>query len=268
MKNCKRHLIRARAVVLVLSVLPLSAFAYDTGIYRDILDTRDCLLNDDSHLVYTTPLGVVPSTEKGGYTVTIKDYDALLNFDDHLYDFIGMGSIFDPKLPKANNGITSITIPALPDDATLEEIILWQQCYTDISLVYAPHKHDLGPICYSPTNHWRECRICHEVIMDWHHDYNEDGVCDICGQDIVYYKVSVLDTQNGKVTVSKDKASLNQRVDVTVEPADGYVLQELHFYKLNSVRSELTRYEDVPGEKYHLTAPSYDVEIEAVFVKK
>ena len=41
MKNYKRHLTRALAVLLVISVLPLSAMAYETKIFRDILNTPD-----------------------------------------------------------------------------------------------------------------------------------------------------------------------------------------------------------------------------------
>ena len=73
--------------------------------------------------------------------------------------------------------------------------------------------------------------------------------------------------EHGKIVLSKEKGALDERIDVTVVPDEGYELKEIRFFNLNKVHSQLTRYEDVKGEKYHFIVLPWDIEIEADFVE-
>ena len=284
----RRFIRSALVLVLILSVLPLSAMAYQTLIYNKFYDSADARFADEDNVVYREFIDALEDTEDGGFTIGILESGLQLEHDGKLYEFMGFGSRLDPDLPCIDNGVTSVTIPELPENATGEEERLWLLRYSELTAAYAPvqpkdepdkepdkkpeahvHVPDESRWFNSDTNHWRICKTCGQYCsMDWHHDENGDGKCDQCGMTILRYPIKVLECEGGRITVSQKDGAYRDVVDVTVETNPGYAFKQIHFFKLDEKRHELIRWEDVHGSRYHFDMPFYEVEIEAEFVKQ
>lgn len=78
------------------------------------------------------------------------------------------------------------------------------------------------------------------------------------------YTITTKDTDNGSISVSPSRASSGRTVTITVEPDDGYVLDELTVTDSKGEKVELTKVSDT---KYTFTMPRSRVTIEATFVE-
>lgn len=78
------------------------------------------------------------------------------------------------------------------------------------------------------------------------------------------YTITTKDTDNGSISVSPSRASSGRTVTITVDPDEGYVLDELTVTDSNGEKVELTKVSDT---KYTFTMPRSRVTIEATFVE-
>lgn len=78
------------------------------------------------------------------------------------------------------------------------------------------------------------------------------------------YTITTKDTDNGSISVSPSRASSGRTVTITVEPDDGYALDELNVTDSKGEKVELTKVSDT---KYTFTMPRSRVTIEATFVE-
>ena len=269
-KHSKKFLTILLSACMVLTLLPMAAMA-DTYVFPELFRDEDAHFNDfDEREEIFSPDLIRRSPEK--VIVDSKDYEHFILWDDRYYEFVGIGSPFSPEHggDPIDNGVTQLEIPPFPENGTEEEIDAWLAEYGHITMAYAPHDHDTRnmPWKYNLTNHWKICRRCGaQAMINWHHDADKDGICDDCSMPIHYYKITVKETTGGKVEVSQEKAMLNDSIQVTVTPDPGWHLKELHFFNLNEMHSELTRWEDVPGSQYHFIILPWDADVEAVFEK-
>lgn len=78
------------------------------------------------------------------------------------------------------------------------------------------------------------------------------------------YTITTEDTDNGVISVSPSRASAGRTVTITVDPDEGYVLDELTVTDANGNEIDLTR---VSETEYTFTMPRSRVTIEAAFVE-
>lgn len=78
------------------------------------------------------------------------------------------------------------------------------------------------------------------------------------------YTITTKDTDNGSISVSPSRASSGRTVTITVDPDEGYVLDELTVTDSKGNEIELTKVSDT---KYTFTMPRSRVTIEATFVE-
>ena len=273
----KRILCFLLVLAAAVSLLPMTALAaegWDKGaitVAQEVYSEKDATLADEFLLHDLNTLEVGSKS----LTISAGDFDTLIyGSDGEKYDLVGM-HVFSGKTEKnpekvsIYNTIGSIKIPAFPADGTEEEQNAWVDKWGYIILAYGPHEHVAGKDVWyaSLTNHWQYCLICNETFnMDWHDEDTGDGICGTCENELHYYTVTVTASAGGKVEVSKDKALLNDRIDVTVTPDAGYQVKSVTFYNTNEIHSQLTRWEDGDG-KYHTIVLPWDVEIEVEFEK-
>ena len=260
-KSVSRLLALALTIVMVVCVLPTAALAADhvVGIIAELYKSDEISSKNFAGNGSTAYDPVTISTEKGA-TFSVSDFTYLIMENGDLYDLIGLNVGQDFSSP------STLVIPPRPTDPAEAE--KWDDLYSYIYLAYAPHQHHRIWWYTNDTHHIAYCDDCGErVEMKWHFDRNGNGVCDLCGYDIHYYTITVKEMEHGKIVLSKEKGALDERIDVTVIPDEGYELKEIRFYNLNKQHSQLTRYEDVKGEKYHFIVLPWDIEIEADFVE-
>lgn len=248
-KNMVRILAFALVVIMALSILPLASFA-DSVLAGVTTTNRNPSWNDVDQILGSVE---VPN----GTTIKTSDYDSLLRLNGEKYDLKGIANLnvsFDH--PDAAMKLTSSLVT--------KDGLLY-------ALVYTPHAHRLYGWYGDATNHWKYCPVCKEnfVAINWHYDGDRDRYCDVCGDVIVYYDITVKESQGGKVIVKEDTAPYRDKIEVQIEAASGYQLGQVHFYKVrpDGSRSELTRHKRVTGQSYWFEMPSFKVEIEADFIK-
>ena len=78
------------------------------------------------------------------------------------------------------------------------------------------------------------------------------------------YTITTKDTDNGSISVSPSRASSGRTVTITVDPDEGYVLDELTVTDSKGEKVELTKVSDT---KYTFTMPRSRVTIEATFAE-
>lgn len=270
-KNFVRIIAALLVAMLALTLLPLSTFALEPqdivvgGVY---FDEEDPEYNDAIHFDYDYPL--ISSDPDDSIEIKIDDYDELVELWGDLYDMDGL--IFGPgdDMGATIEPDDEITIPAY--DGTDE----WLAKYGWIYLAYTPHHHKLSRWYSDGTTHWRECLVCkkdkrfHEKFMyqNWCQDGDEDGICNVCGGDVPYHDVTVIEEEGGKITVNRDNASHRMKITADVEPAEGYKLKKLHFVKIrdDGSRQEITRHKK--NGQFWTLMPTYELEVSAEFVKK
>lgn len=242
-KNMVRALAFALVVIMALSILPLASFAAAT-VGTATTEVKKPTAGDLHY--FGSALTVADNS-----VIKTSDYDSFISFGDAKYDIKGVTELTSGKLTltsavRAANG-------------------------TSYAVVYGPHVHKLFGWYGDATNHWKYCGICHEnlIAINWHYDGDRDRYCDICKDVIVYYDITVKESQGGKVIIKEDTAPFRDRINVEIQPDSGYQLGQVHFYKVrpDGSRSELTRNKVVTGQSYWFSMPSFKVEVEADFVK-
>ena len=259
----KKHIVRMLAFLLVLilalGILPLGALAATVKVH-DEYHTSQNPAWDDKFYGDNVPIDVVH-----GNTVTIKtsDYDKYATFDNEPYDMKG---VFDyAKIPKdTSKKIDTSSSVTFKEDGSA-------------GLLYVPHEHRLSKWICDDTTHWRECRVCkylpgHEepfIARNWHSDGDEDRVCDVCGAEIPYHEISVIDSKGGTINVELEEAPYRRKITATVEAAEGYKLKKLHFIKVrdDGSKQEITR-RKTDKSTWWTYMPTYDLEVTAEFVRK
>ncbi len=250
-KNFARIVALILVAILALTVLPLGALAaISVDVYEGYADTRRPEGGDLFGVRYL-------DTETGGKTVTIKtsNYEKYVvhpNGED--YDLKGVIDASKIDLNKKMNLKSSITFDA--------------DGYA--ALIYVPHRHKLSCWISDGTTHWRNCLVCDDTLIcrNLCQDGDEDGICNVCGGDVPYHDVTVIDGEGGTITVNRDTASYRTKITADVTLKDGYELKKLHFTKVRTdgSRQEITRYKK--NGQFYTNMPTYDLEVSAEFVKK
>lgn len=262
-KQFVRTLARILVLVMILSAIPMAALAEEEGIaivVNGIFNSRRA----NSHSFEGFGPDFFETLAVGDKDVVVKTdgYEKMITADGEYYDLVGVHS-----LETLNGGKTAgktVTLKAF-NSMTFEE---WYANYGAVILAYVPHEHKAwnDEWFFSLTNHWQYCELCKEVFnMNWHHDKDENDICDDCQQAIHYYDITVAETTGGKVEVSADKARLNDRVDVTITPDSGYKVKSIAFYNNNEQHSQVCQYMDVPYSEYHFIVLPWDVEVVVEF---
>ena len=241
--------------LLILAAVPMSAFAVKIDVFDEFYEggfAKDDLVDTGyNHREIDLP---VPGTK-----ISVNDFEKRIEWDGKLWDLKGINNVktFDP--------VTEI--PAMPEYGT-EVFDAWYDGWGELYLAYGLHIHKSDRWFGDTTHHFQLCDDCGERFnLNLHKDKDENGSCDRCEAAIHYYTITVKEMEHGKVVLSKEKGELDERIDVTVIPDEGYVLKEIRFYNLNKQHSQLVRYEDVKGEQYHFIVLPWDIEIEADFVE-
>ena len=241
--------------LLILAMVPMSAFAVKIDVFDEFYEggfAKDDLV-DTGYNRREIDLPV-PGTK-----ISVNDFEKRIEWDGKLWDLKGINNVktFDP--------VTEI--PAMPEYGT-EEFDAWYDVWGELYLAYGLHIHRSDRWFSDTTHHFQMCDDCWTRFnLNLHKDKDENGICDKCEVEIHYYTVTVKEMEHGKIVLSKEKGALDERIDVTVIPDEGYELKEIRFYNLNKQHSQLTRYEDVKGEQYHFIVLPWDIEIEADFVE-
>lgn len=245
-KNMVRILAFALVVIMALSILPLASLA--ATVNTATTEEKKPALGDLDF--FGGSLAVAD-----GSVIKTSDYDSFIRFGDDKYDI---------------KGVTEVTSVTSDTALKLANTIRAANGKT-YAIVYGPHAHKLYGWYGDATNHWKYCPVCKEnfVAINWHYDGDRDRYCDVCGDVIVYYDITVKDSEGGKVIIKEETAPYRDKINVEIEPASGYRLGQVHFYKVrpDGSRSELTRHKKVTGQSYWFEMPSFKVEVEADFVK-
>jgi hypothetical protein len=238
--------------LLILAMVPMSAFAIKIDIIHEFYE-EDKLTDQE-----TVGFRDVP---QAGTKITADEFADRIKRDGEFWDLKG---IMDNQKGSLE---TELEIPPMPEYGT-EEFDEWFAKWGAVYVAYGLHIH-ASDVWYSDrTHHFQMCDDCWTRFnLNLHKDKDEDGICDKCECQIHYYTITVKEMEHGKIVLSKEKGALDERIDVTVIPDEGYVLKEIRFYNLNKQHSQLTRHEDVKGEQYHFIVLPWDIEIEADFVE-
>ena len=242
-KYLSRVITGALALVLAAAIVPVAASADNGKSHVDSVTLPNGNIHHFDNVDFTN----------GGHFNS--------NFENHFTDENGQvwESTWwgDPK------------VPAFPQNGTQAQKDAWNKAYGNFNIYYVPHEH--GPITgwhYDANNHWMLCMDCQSLLgLNWHQDVDNNGVCDVCKQPIVYRALTVKPSEGGKVTISAEKGTVGNRVAVTVEPDAGYKLADIRGINNNEMHSVRPCFEDVKGKYYHFIVDVWDVEIQATFVK-
>lgn len=264
----KKNLVRGVALLLVamlaLTLLPMGALAVTVNVTSEAYGdhpTCDEWYNCDGMEYWWAE---APVTGTSSVTIKTSNYDSYVVMPDGSeYDLKGIanwkkldGLDGDDDMPVSS----SLTFKA----EDFYEGFAWAY------LIYAPHQHKLSYWYSDGTTHWRECLVCHENFMyqNWCTDGDEDGICDVCGGDVPYHDVTVIEAEGGTITVNKETAAHRTKITADVDVAEGYQLKKLHFTKVREDGSEqeITRYKK--DGQFWTYMPTYDLEVSAEFVKK
>ena len=300
----KKTMVRIVAALLVamlaLTLLPMGAFAidalvYESRVYEEVYSQKngsmaDCLLT----------LGSKGYPE--GSTIKTSNYAPIyVHTNGDLYDFSGFSFIdsskyweesdkiwTDPTLTpeqqleaeyklqqsiKLNFVNKDLKVDPFPTDPTKQKE--WYDKWQVVIAGYTPHQHAMSRWYSDGTTHWKECLSCKKYLgmynqfmyQNWCQDGDEDGICNVCGGDVPYHDITVIEEEGGKITVNRDNACHRMKITADVEPAEGYKLKKLHFTKIrdNGSEQEITRYKK--DGQFWTYMPTYDLEVSAEFVK-
>ena len=267
-RNKHRFLALALTAILAVSAFSAAAAAESPTIrvYQDLFKSRESFFDSMEDRLDSLDVDYYNPHKKN--TIKASQYDDFIVYGDDFYERVGMNSTSSHT--KINNKKKEMVIPPYPEDGTELQQKAWMDKYADVTVAYALHEHDLrdAPWFFDNNYHWKYCKVCgHRAFLRWHSDRDEDGNCDLCGNPIHTYDIQVKESAGGKVNLSAEKGPMNMRVDVTVTPDPGYHLQNIRFFNHNEKHSQLTRWEDRPGEAYHFVILNWDIDVEAEFVK-
>ena len=99
------------------------------------------------------------------------------------------------------------------------------------------------------------------MYQNWCQDGDEDGICNVCGGDVPYHDIKVIEVEGAKITLNRDNASHRTKITADVEAEDGYKVGKLHFVKVrdNGSRQEITRYKK--DGQFWTYMPTYEMEV-------
>lgn len=252
-KKLVRIVALALVAILALTLLPLGALAATVNVTGGMTEEKDPMLWD----VYA-PWYADTEHAKGSVTIKTSNYNGYFvapNGQD--YDLKGVVDMGD-ALAHPHKELDPKSSVTFKEDG-------WAM------LLYAPHGHKLSRWYSDGTTHWRECLVCDHgefLYQNWCQDGDGDGICNVCGGEVPYHDVTVAESEGGTVTVNEETAAHRTKITADVEAADGYRLKKLHFIKIreDGSRQEITRHKD--GKQFWTYMPTYDLEIQAEFVKK
>ena len=264
----KKNIVRIVAALLVamlaLTLIPMGALALTVDVYSEGYEDYP------TYEEWSYMEGLLWNREEGSVSgdvsVTIKtsNYDAYIVMPDGTdYDLQGIANPkydtdWDDKIPTSS----SVTYKASDYEGADFNPAAW--------LVYTPHAHALTCWISDGTTHWKNCTVCKAkfVGQNWCTDGDEDGICNVCGGDVPYHDVTVIEEEGGKIIVNRDNACHRMKITADVEPAEGYKLKNLHFTKIRDDGSEqeITRYKK--NGQFWTYMPTYELEVSAEFVKK
>ena len=292
----KKNMVRIVAALLVamlaLTLIPMGAFAIDPDVIfvqKEYYETEE-----PSYYDYMNNWQIYGSADQyaPGDTIKYSDYNKTLHIGDSLYDFAGFDYIDDidwdsvdwenydawakdTALPFYNS---NISIPKELDDDFKN---IWgydgENKATWIYAAYTPHQHKLSNWYSDGTTHWRECLVCKQfaaqgfwdqfMYQNWCQDGDEDGICNVCGGDVPYHDITVIESEGGKITLNRDNASHRTKITADVEAEEGYKLKKLHFVKVrdDGSKQEITRHKK--NGQFWTLMPTYEMEVSAEFVK-
>ena len=268
----KKTMVRIVAALLVamlaLTLLPVGAFAVTVDVYSEYYtNTKKPTVEDYGHN-WEFYQSYTPQT---GSVVTIKtsNYDSFVTIEGYHYDLKGIVDPTKTDFSKGSNHIVYTNSLTITDaNAHLHNYEVW--------LSYVPHSHRLSKWYSDGTTHWKECLTCKKyhvsgrdkfMYQNWCQDGDEDGICNVCGGDVPYHDVTVVEEEGGKIIVNRDNACHRMKITADVEPAEGYKLKKLHFTKIRDDGSEqeITRYKK--NGQFWTYMPTYELEVSAEFVK-
>lgn len=269
----KKNMVRIVALLLVamlaLTLIPMGALAVDVCVDYDIHDDVNPSW-DYSDYIATPENDYVIKPGNASVTIKASDYPSHYEFYDELYDLQG---ILDWSKEPSDPSDWDETIKTTSSIKFDTEYI--GKYGNSAWLIYTPHQHKLSYWYSDGTTHWRECLVCKNysqfdedfMYQNWCTDGDEDGICNVCGGDVPYHDVTVIESEGGKITVNKETASHRTKITADVEPAEGYKLKKLHFTKVRDDGSEqeITRYKK--NGQFWTYMPTYDLEVSAEFVK-
>lgn len=261
----KKNMVRIVAAILVamlaLTLIPMGAFAFTVNVESEAYEKTP------TNQEWADWEGVehfwseAPVTGHESVTIKTSNYDSYVVMPDGCdYDLKGIADPTNMTDPDASVSVTSsITFKA--SDYTDYTPYAW--------LVYVPHRHALSCWISDGTTHWKSCKVCRDqfVYQNWCTDGDEDGICNICGGDVPYHDITVIESEGGKITLNRDNASHRTKITADVEVEDGYKLKKLHFVKVrdDGSKQEITRHKK-DGQFWTLM-PTYEMEVSAEFVK-
>ena len=300
----KKTMVRIVAALLVamlaLTLLPMGAFAMEAVSDKREVPVDLFYFDQTKPTLYDYPIyGEAFSKQYyEGDTIKQSDFDKYKVHNGTLYDFSGLISWTDldaayenffknnptptPDQMEAfeeNTGIPftskNLIIPTYPKNGTADEKIEWDYDWSWLFAAYTGHRHNLSRWYSDGTTHWKECLSCKTYLhhfnqflyQNWCQDGDEDGICNVCGGDVPYHDITVIEEEGGKITVNRDNACHRMKITADVEPAEGYKLKKLHFTKVRDDGSEqeITRYKK--NGQFWTYMPTYDLEVSAEFVK-
>ena len=268
----KKNLVRIVALLLVamlaLTLLPLGALAAEkatVSIYEAYYDNYKPDADDAASYPHEPT-----KVEVGNTSVKIKasNYDNFVSYGDKFYDLKGLYTYADLEKSRDSGkpikSYSSITIPKYDGTDSWYDKWGW-----GIDLLYTPHQHNLSRWISDGTTHWRDCLVCDEafVYQTWCQDGDEDGICNVCGGNVPYHDVTVIESEGGKITVNKETASHRTKITADVEPAEGYKLKKLHFTKIREDGSEQEITRRKKDGQFWTLMPTYELQVSAEFVK-
>ena len=267
-KNVVRIVAALLVAMLALTLIPMGAFAATTvDVYNEFYGKTEPTWKDYSNNEKDVDYFYNETITKPSVTIKTSNYDKYVIFNNELYDLKGVFDWYADANANYNDKIKMYSSLTFDDGS---------EYY--VSLGYVPHSHKLSYWYSDDTTHWRECLVCKNykaegfweqfMFQNWHSDGDEDRICDVCGADIPYHEVSVIEEEGGKITVNYDEAPYRRKITADVEPAEGYKLKKLHFTKVrdDGSKQEITRYKK--NGQFWTYMPTYELEVSAEFVKK
>lgn len=298
-KNFVRIVAALLVAMLALTLIPLGAFAIEAGyLETNVYDKKNPTIADP-HIVLNS------STPTEGTKIKVNDFDEIyIDANGDVYDFKGFAttekfqkkankilndtSLTDPERQKALQKLAEdidlnftkkdLKIDAFPTTGSAEKQTEWFQKWGWVIAGYAPHQHKLSRWYSDGTTHWKECLICKNyksegiweqfMYQNWCQDGDEDGICNICGGDVPYHDIKVIETEGATVTLNRDNASHRMKITADVEAKDGYKVDKIHFIKVrdDGSKQEITRHKK--DGQFFTYMPTYEMEITVDVTKK
>ena len=258
----KKNFVRIVAAVLVamlaLTLIPMGAFAATVAVYDEIYGKNNPTWEDYDNNVSGVDFFYKDTITKPSVTIKTSDYKDTIIFGGELYDLKGVFqwvNDFDPD-----------------DEIEMKSSLTFNDKNDySVSLGYVPHQHSLSYWYSDGTTHWRECLVCKQfknegfwdrfMYQNWCQDGDEDGICNVCGGDVPYHDIKVIEVEGAKITLNRDNASHRTKITADVEAEDGYKVGKLHFVKVrdNGSRQEITRYKK--DGQFWTYMPTYEMEV-------